>query len=287
MNKEVITDLETSGLYFEEALVLKDESTEFWHSTLVDKERNPISAGFAQNRMYARKIATAEFLERSSFREIARLSEEIRKSWGLDLIPTACGFAAGFDLHTTIKRSVAEATERWVMSKWIDEGFYIEELNSSVVEANLDVVSKLLVTKFDRILYYRKEILVPLGTDFIKVQVGQTMAILGNGIYPGSSAQTTGGNLWQHALIESYRHLLLVKNNPVQTKFTENKIRFFSKNVSVALLQIENASSTSWPIPQIAIHKSILVHRTNHFLARTIFAGWTSWHLGPIERFLY
>lgn len=284
-------DLITSKLInlryrIEESLFFSAKNCEFWHSTLLDNNNLPVSAGFGPSISDARKIAIAEYLERSFYHECANTNVKKNIEWGIDIIPTACGFAAGFNLANTIHRSIAEATERWVMSKWIDDGFYLQQRNISSLENELDEASVFLISQFDKVLFFEKEVLVSLNELNFKIKVVQTMGLKDGGIFPGSSAQI-GKNIWQHAMLESYRHLLLYKNNSFVDRFPENKIRYFAKNAQVAFAAIDNAKKLEWPNPKIVFHKNTSIDKDNYFIARTIIEGWKSWHLGPLERFLY
>lgn len=273
------------GFRIEEASLLADHSLDYWHSTILDRDTFPVAGGFASDRMQARKIAIAEFLERKTFREISQSDDE-KKKWGLDLIPTACGFAAGFDRTNTILRALFEACERWVMSKWIDDGFYIEEIPSDKI--NLDPVSQFFAKKFIEVKFYKKKINVFFHGKIIEVEVAQTMGFTKEGIFPGSSAQVNDGSIWQHSLLESYRHLLAIQNNTVGfDKFPGDKALFFSKNKDIAISQIKNANQEKWPIPEVIFERIESKHHEQCYVGRVILKGWRSWHEGPLERFLY
>ncbi|RZJ34841.1 MAG: hypothetical protein EOO18_08245 [Chryseobacterium sp.] len=289
MKLDPIIDLiEKSGYHFEEAMIFPDEAIPFWHSSIMDSKGNSISSGFGAEKFYARKIAIAEYLERRHFREIANGPETIKKKWGIPIISTACGFAGGFDRKNAILRSLGEAAERWVMSKWIDDGFYIQELHLHEIEKELDPVSKFIVRKFDRVLFYRHTVSFNFGNLPIKVEVGQTMGLSDEGIFPGSSAQILGGSVWQHALVESFRHFLFVKNNPRRPgRFPDDKIHYFASNASVALNRIQAAENIHWPNPELILQADESFLDGSFFLSRSIFGGWKSWNEGPIERFLY
>lgn len=60
----------------------------------------------------------------------------------MNLVPTGCGFAAGFDQRNTILRSVGKSLESWAMSKWIDENSKLDQLNKTEVISNIDLISK-------------------------------------------------------------------------------------------------------------------------------------------------
>lgn len=270
-------------LKIEEALFFKTNNFEYWHSTVIDKFGVPIAGGFSSDRMTARKIAISELIEKV---EYDKLKLSTNTEWGLDLIPTACGFAAGFNLQNTIQRSINEAVERWVMSKWIDDGCYIEQIPQNKIQ-NLDPASEFFVSQFDEVLFFKKEVVLQVNDQFQKITVGQTMGLTEFGIFPGSSAQFNSGQVWQHALLESYRHFLGVQNNPDFSTFPGNKVLFFANNKQIALNQISNATKESWPVPEIILHQHQSFESDSYFLARTIIKGWSSWNSGSIERFLY
>ena len=280
--------LDSNGLKIEESLLFPESTIQFWHSNIIDSSGHSLGAGFGKDRLYARKIACAEFLERRKFREIAAESNHERDSWGLNQIPTACGFAAGFDRTNTIIRSVTEATERWVMSKWIDDDCKIDEISYATITNELDEASKFMASQFESVRLFKKNVSLKLGDMPVEICVAQTFGLLNDGIYPGSSAQAAVGPIWQHAFLESFRHLLFVRNNPVRPdRFPDDKIHFFSKNASVALAQIDRTKGNPWPTPVIGFHRIEHFEDFNFFLARTILNGWSSWNLGPMTRFLY
>ncbi|MBX3022684.1 MAG: hypothetical protein KF799_13510 [Bdellovibrionales bacterium] len=280
--------MDENQMRLEETQMFAQSGGEYWQSTAVDQGRNPISSGFSPDKKQARKIAISEMLERLTYHRLMKGGLEERRAWGLDSHPTACGFASGFDKSNTVLRSLAEATERWVMSLWIDDGYYITKVDSKKVFSGLDPISQFFVAQFDDVLYFEKEVLVQVDTALLKFTIAQTMGLKGNGIYPGSSAQIAEGSIWQHALLESYRHLLGFKNNPSRpTTFPDNKVEFFANHAAIALEQIERAQNRNWPLPQIALQKSLSQYGGNHYIVRTIFAGWKDWSEGPLERFLY
>jgi len=275
------------GFTLEEAKFFPELKESFWHVTVVNAAGNVVGAGFGNSKTYARKVAISEFLERDQFRKINVSCESARNEWGLHLIPTGCGFAGGFNRQNVILRSVQEAAERWVMSKWVDDHLQIDELKYSELQG-LDPVSKYIISRFDSVRFFRKIIHVNLGDICFKVEVAQTMGLKSGGIFPGSSAQCVIGPIWQHALLESFRHLLFIRNNPLRVdRFPDDKIHFFSKNAEIAMDIIMAANQPVWPDPQILFHKVESYFDSRFFLARTIFDGWSPWNEGPVERFLY
>lgn len=266
----------------------QEAGTGYWQSTVVDSTRTPRASGFSGDRQQARKIATAELLERKMYFQLQASNEIVRKSWGLDIHPTACGFAGGFDLINTTQRSLSEAVERWVMSLWIDDGFKIDPSPTEQILATLDPVSRFFANQFDQVLFFEKRVTLNFDRIPKTIVVAQTMGLKDGGIFPGSSAQVSDGGYWQHALLESYRHLMGVKNNPARIdKFPDNKVHFFANNAQVALDQIVQARNPIWPEPKLLLQKSILGPVDQFYVARTIIDGWRNWSEGPLARFLY
>lgn len=266
---------------------LQASDSEFWQSTFLNSVGHPISGGFGRTRHEARKIACAEFLERKFHRELLQSADRGR-SWGLDIIPTGCGFAVGFNAENTARRSIYEATERWVMSQWIDERKRIDRVPWAAVLQELDDASKYFVDAFDDIWFFKKTVTVLVGSTIHRVDVALTMAFKDGGIFPGSSAQQSIGGIWQHSLLESYRHYLAAKNNPRSiTSFPSNRVFYFAENADVAISQIEAAQDPNWPLPKVKFFRSESQLNGAYHVSRTILEGWESWHRGPIERFLY
>ena len=167
--EKLISELFQNGeLQIQETNFLPECGLDFWQSVILNiPNQTVISAGFHKDKMQSRKIAIAEYLERTRFTEFRKSSEEIQKKWGLNLIPTACGFAAGFQKENTIRRSIGEAAERWVMSKWIDDDLLIEEIPSEIVTSKLDKISQFFVSQFEQVLFFKKNSSIQLLTLFV------------------------------------------------------------------------------------------------------------------------
>lgn len=267
--------------------IIKLADTNYWQSTFLNECGHPVSGGFGPSQQIARKIASSEFLERRFYYNI-KSNSGLRSKWGLDIIPTGCGFAVGYNQANTIQRSVCEAVERWVMSQWIDNQKEITRVPESAVCPELDTASLYFLKQFDEVWYFLKTVRIVLGAQIFQIQVAQTMGFKDDGIFPGSSAQCSLGSLWQHSLLESYRHLLAFRNNPktVET-FPSNKVRYFGENAKVAVRQIEDATDKGWPSAQVRFFNVESQNDNTYYVARTILDGWESWHGGPLERFLY
>lgn len=286
MKDDLLKFLTDECVTIQEYNLLDQVGLNYWHSNIL-KDQSSIAGGFGDTKVTSRKIAYSEYLERSAFLKIKNSSEEVRSSWGMNIIPTGCGFAAGFDQRNTILRSVGESLERWAMSKWIDENFELDQLDKTEIVSNLDVVSKWFVDQFDDVFFFEKDLAVQFGDAFCKYKIGICIGVNALGVYLGSSAQINNGSVWQHALLESYRHFLANKNSRPTNTFPDVKVRFFALNKEVAFAQIFGEKNGNWQIPEISFHRSNYFEENNFYLSRTIINGWKSWNSGPIERFLY
>lgn len=208
--------------------LLEQAGLEYWHTNILDANKVSFSAGFGNNKEISRKIAYSEFLERTKFRELKNSDEFTKTLWGLDKINTACGFAAGFDETNTITRSIGEALERWVLSKWIDENFAMTQALPSQLTAKLDAASKWFSSQFDEMLFFQKDILIFVNINPMIFSICATVGFKNGGAYLGSSVKSGSNPNWQHALLESFRHVLLVKNSQETGRFPDNKVRYFS-----------------------------------------------------------
>ncbi len=286
MNDRLLKLLDERSITIQEYNLLEQVGHSYWHSNIL-RNGEPVAGGFGPTKNESRKIAYAEYLERTSFLKIKNSAVEVRKSWGMDLISTGCGFAAGFDLRNTILRSIGEALERWTLSKWIDEDYKLNQLTKIETMPNLDPVSKWFVEQFEDVIFFEKSLAIGYGNQFYRYQIGVSVAVCKTGVFIGSSSQVNDGSVWQHALLESYRHFLMNKNSKPTNLFPDNKVRFFATNKDVAFSQIFKEKIHKWQDPQISFHRNEHFKDQDFFLSRTIINGWRPWNLGPIERFLY
>lgn len=277
--------IKSNNLSIQESKVLPGEIEPYWHSSILDSTGFPVGGGYSKDRMTARKIALAEYVERTT---VKKYQDEVGTDWGFEFINSACGFAVGFDEAKTKYRSLKEGIERWVMSLWIDEGYQIDEVNFAEIKHKLSPASIYFLNNFDDIKFYYKKINVFIGGHLLEISVAQTMGLKDKGIYPGSSTQYSNGCVWEHALLESFRHLRGTQNNPLDlTMFPDNKVYYFSTHADVALKQISAATKKSWPNPKVKFHKTKKIDELDAYLSRTIIDGWRCWSEGEIERFLY
>jgi len=282
INPEII--LKNDGCTIQEYDLINEIGTHFYHSAVINNQGIAISAGYGSSIHDSRKIAFSEYLERKYIAELKSTSYE-KSSWGFDLISTGCGFAFGYEKNKTELRSLSEAVERWVLSNCIDEKYKMEKVNYK--NLNLGKITNWYLSQFEKVHFYFKEVLIHHQGSFIKFYALLCVAVSGKGVYQGSSARMHfNEDLFLHAIIESFRHLLIVRNNKVINTFPENRIRFFANNADLALDQINSAYKTEWPLPSLKFQKTQIMNE-NCFLARTILHGWSCWNTSDLNRFLY
>ncbi|USN46702.1 MAG: hypothetical protein H6626_10855 [Pseudobdellovibrionaceae bacterium] len=251
-----------------------------WQVNIITENGMPISGGFGTNLEQARKVAAAEFLERSTVQRL-KADESLKKEWLLDVYPTACGFAAGFDKESTKLRSIMEGLERWVVSKWIDDNYHMNEEDSP----HLESLGQYFVSQFDDCRFFFKSLPVLIGDRIVVARVAVVVAFSESGAFPGYSAGLEGENVWTHALLEGMRHLLIARNSPRVDRFPYNRIFYFSDHRQKVEAILSKNRREKWPTPQpLFFHSETF---DGFYMSRTIFKGWKSWHDGPIDRFLY
>lgn len=138
-----------------------------WHSSAVGLDQLPISSGSSHNKILARRIAIAELCERSLVSEIFKGPE--RDVFLCKEFPSTSGFAFGFDQAQTKLRSIAEACERWVWSKWIDEGFILDEIN--IQHRDLTKLAQFYLDDFENVKFYKKNINVFIDSKILQFEV--------------------------------------------------------------------------------------------------------------------
>lgn len=265
---------------FQESPITTPDGKKAWHVTISTQSGLPLGGGFGVNLELARKIAACEFVERSLFQSYKK-DQALHQSWQLDTYPTACGFAAGFKRDRTVLRSILEGLERWTLSQWIDHQYAMDE----IVEPKLDSISTSFASHFSSVRFFKKAVPFYLENKLVLGNVGCVVGFTSEGAFPGSTASLDGENLWEHSLLEAFRHLLISRNSQNKTEFPYNRIFHFATNIDEANSIIAVSRKKDWPSPNLSFFKETQVEM--FYLARTIFSGWTPWHLGPANRFLY
>lgn len=256
-----------------------------WH-TVITTQGGIVGGGINVDKNISRRIAVAEVLERKYFREIAKSNERVE--FLIDEFPTTCGFAAGFDVEKTRFRALSEAVERWIWSKWIDQGYYISGIE--VLDLELTEISKYFVGKFDKVLFFKKRIVTDSISNFVpSVSFGAVIAIKDGGVFPGSRVVSLGEDAWEHGLVEAYRHLLIFNNkkNNVELSFPFSRIVHFGSNMREAIRQINQANKPVWPSPELLVDKRFYTPISEVVIHRALMKDFIGWERGHVSRFVY
>lgn len=291
----------------EQALIDSEGSLIGWRSYVLDHNLDPIGGGTSPDRLKARRIAVAEFIERRTVAQLFGNSIQ-KKSFKLDVAPTTSGFAAGFDREATRFRSICEGIERWAWSCWIDQGFLMPEISLP----ELTPLGRFHTKPFLQLRAYQRQFKVqdkvkdaspfqfpPRNRDCVQhcVQHGifvfsVLLGLTEQGVFAGSRVTSPEDDLWTHAAIEAWRNhnnfylAHLSHPNPLGSDWLEKRVLYFGKNKREALRQIGQAKKSSWPPLQFDISKGIEPF-PGIFLWRTLCLDCRPWHEGPDHRFVY
>lgn len=281
--KDILADLNLSIDRYSISKILDEEGHLLGvQSVILNKDNVSYSGGFGCDLQEANKIACAEFIERSMVKRY-RSSELSRRRWFLDKHPTTCGFAVGFDKKKTILRSLCEGVERLVMSQWIDGQKPLDK-----VQPALSDLGNYFGKQFDSVVYYKAKLPVLVNKKLLDVSAGISIGQKDDGVFLGSNASLSEVNLWDHALLESFRHLLIFRNTPNVGRFPADRTHFFAKNKHIGLSSIPIGPPSIWRMPEILFFRvEPLPTKRPTYIARSIFKDWEPWHTGGVNRFLY
>lgn len=270
--------------HIEESTLLANSSPIGWQVSAIDNEGIPLGTGFSPDLNYARKVAIAEFVERSFFHSIK--FTDAATDWKIDSRPTVCGFAAGYEPRNTALRSLYEATERWALAQWIDNG---KSLNRFQLPAQMHSDKKktvlALLEPFGETVFLKKTLVVAFQTELVEVNVIVCVAFTEKGVFLGSAASNSFEDGIVHAAVESNRHFIISNQDRNFGIFPLNKIRFFGTNRIIADTILARPLDFQWQSPCIDFSRQIQIG--DFYICRTILREWTPWEQGPIERFLY
>lgn len=271
--------------FFEESPIRDSNQAMLGWSVNAISNNKAVGGGFSSSRETARRVAVAEVIERLSFRNIA--ISQYADNFLTGDFPTTCGFAAGFESEKTRLRSISEGVERWAWSKWIDERYLINSFSGA---SEISALGQFLIGQFDKVNFFFLEI----DTSFIpnyfnKVYLGITVSIKDNGVFPGSRVSPNRDDIWEHSLVESWRHLVIFRNLQKKEESVRpfDRINFFGKNGDVALKQIQNANRAVWPKPRLLISKEYELAVPGASVWRSLAKEYIGWHLGGESRFVY
>lgn len=246
------------------------------------------SGGTATSADLALRIAVAESFERSFLNVIYR-NPILFNEFNMANFPSSSGFAAGFDEASTRFRALCEGLERWVWSKWIDEGYILPSIEESTLSFN--PLTKHFLQSFEQTLWFQKDFTVQVSpSETHELTILVFLGLSGNGIFPGSRVSTKKDNLTQHPVIEAHRNLtnaqLHTSENKLEDIIQERTI-YFAHHKEEAFRQIQKADKDTWPSPEISLLKKYETGNKEIFLYRSLMKDFVGWHVGDVKRFVY
>lgn len=240
-------------------------------------------SGFAQDVHLAKAKAFSEMVERYMVSELAS-DPKAAHSWRLDFDPSCSGFAVGFNKDRTLWRSICEATERFVVSKWIDEDLPLSRLRTT---PHQHIALGFKPTGIEEWYGFYVELPVQLGDRVVILNSAVMSATTKRGIFCGYATRLDLDEAIEHAIVEAMRNLSIFRNQAARDFFPFDRIWYFGENKEFGLRKILKNSTfekSRWPTPLIKFSRADRFE--DIWLARTIFDGWTPWQLGPIDRFI-
>lgn len=241
-----------------------------------------IGSGFSIDSQVAKQIALSEALERQIVFELT-LAHNAEKKYLLDEYPSTCGFSVGLDKESTKQRAVAEAVERWLISKWIDDHYFLPE--QKIDFHSLTSVDNFFANHFSEIKYFTHQCKVQVGAEDLIVSSIITIGLTEHGAFYGGKSAVNQSPSMTSALVESWRHLRLSEASSQPTKLVV--VKHYSKNKESALAQIDMATKTDWPQPKIRLLVEIPTGVDGYFCFRCLCENFKGWHGQDINRFIY
>ncbi len=184
-------------------------------------------------------------------------------------------------------RAQAEAVERWLWSKWVDERYPMKE----TARPELTELGKHYAGQFDRIIYFERRV----GHDIPGLPdplcFGAVVALRGGGAFPGSRVCACGEKPWEHALIEAWRHLNIFKNLRERSDIypiLAGRLKYFGMNQAAALSALYRPEQKNWPRPALDFVAELRrPHYDGYSLFRAVCKDYLPWHLGSERRFVF
>lgn len=273
--------------HFEELeLINEDGSIVGCHVSAILNSGVPIGGGTSSSKEIAKRIAIAELLERMFFEKIQR--DGLGRKFMTDIVPSTSGFAFGFNRELTRFRAIAEGMERWIWSKWIDEGYYIKPDNLD--ENKLTALGKYLYSKFDRVDSYSKLFKLKIGEKNLVFKIGIILGVKDDGIFPGSRVSGENADVWEHGLIEAFRHLNIYQGRSKYhhtNNIINDRINYFGSNSKFAFNQIKRSKKIEWPEPKLLLLKEFQTLNKSCFMWRALMENFIPWTNGDRCRFVY
>jgi ribosomal protein S12 methylthiotransferase accessory factor YcaO len=256
-----------------------------WHSNVLVRDGRIQGSGTHQDRAISRTVAISEAIER-------RVVEKLRSSGNaeqllLDEYPTTCGFAVGFNRDATRGRALCEAIERWIRSKWIDYHFGIPEINESEFSAKMSPLGIHLRQAFTKMRFFQTTNTMVIDGQNVTFFSAIVVGFEKNGAFVGSRTSLSPDNLWTHAIVEAWRHLIIHERSPERDRPDLKSIFHFGEHQGEALKQIEAANQSPIPAPTLRILREIDTQAEGLFCFRALCRDFRGWHGDDYWRFVY
>lgn len=269
--QEIIYDLKVTG----------------FNCLVQDTSLHTFSGGTSSCKETAKRIAIAEAFERS-FLTLINSDPLLRSEYFLNEYPSSTGFAAGFNKAKTNFRSICEGLECWAWSKWIDENHYIKNIDPP---HRLSILAKGLLENFKEFFWFKRCFEISVNNKLLDLEFVVFLGCTHEGIFPGSRVSSKGDDLYEHAIIEAYRNLknseLYRNSNISPSDIIQERVIYFSQNKNLAFEQINQATKTDWPQPEIRLLKNYNTGHPEIFLTRCLMKDFIGWHEGDVTRFVY
>lgn len=292
---DFLRSLIPSFSHFQEYVISGSDGANIgFQSTLITKSNTPFAGGTGKSIEQARRICTAESIERVYFNRLFRSSETEKNKYLLSEYPTSCGFAAGFDNNNTIFRAVCEAIERWAWSKWIDNKMGLVQ-----VKPNLETeLSKYFSEQFDKVIFFQVPIILSgvnrpvfIGQNYrFSVAIG----IRDNGIFPGSRVTTETDECWEHCLLEAWRHQVIFNNElrfSEATDIFDRRIQTYGRSGLETIKKLIDLSPVEFPAAKIRLLEEVassnLGASDRFYVWRALCDDFVGWDRGHENRFIY
>ena len=256
-----------------------------WHSNVILEGRRIAGSGTHSDRAMSRTIALSEAMER-------RMMTSLQKSENVDRLllseyPTSCGFAFGFDREATRDRALAEGVERWLRSKWIDEHFCIPNVPKTEVSPQLNPLGRLMADLFENVGYFQTTNTMIVRGELVEFFSCIVVGIKGQGAFVGSRTSLSSHDLWTHALIEAWRHLIIFERSTERDRPDLKSIFYFGTHKKEALHQVELACIEPFPEPSLRLLEEVNTHVGGFYCFRALCHDFQGWHGENYQRFVY
>lgn len=267
-------------LEFQESPLILDGKEVAYQNSVISTDNVALGTGFSLDRALARQIALSEAIERQLVANLYNSSESGR--YLLDEYPSTCGFAVGLNAKSASDRAIAEAVERWLRSKWIDEHYALDEFKLQI--EFLSAVEKWFISKFQQVRCFSHHCEMELDTR-ISISSVIVVGLTDQGAFVGSKSMVNSKTPLLPALVEAWRHLEISK-----TDLNSNEarvIKHYAINKESALNQIKRATRIGMPSPDLRLREEVRVPIEDFFAFRALCKDFVGWHGVNLDRFVY